>query len=110
MFHLKFQRGDYATNISCPHYDVDRRDARAFVIAYKGFTNEGGVEYLVDHYNPRLGYEGPTPFDVCFVTNDAGKTVDRIGPFLEAQHDPTMTASELAAVRHQTGKCSTNSP
>lgn len=84
MYYLKLKRGDYTTNVSCARYDVDERKGRAFVIVYKGFTHEGGVEYLVAHHNPKMGYEAPVPYDVCFITNDAGKTIDRIGPFLEA--------------------------
>lgn len=85
MFHLKFQRGDYSTNVTCQRYDVDQRKGRAFVITYKGHTSEVGTEFLVDHYNPKVGYEAPVPYDVCYVTNEAGKTVDRIGPFLTAE-------------------------
>lgn len=92
MFHLKFRRvleeGVAETNISCPHYESwlinpqpDQSLNHSDVAVYKDFTGKDGVEYHVG--GPR-----ENAYDVCFVTNDAGKTIDRIGPF----NDPKEAA------------------
>lgn len=81
MFHLKFRKVDAAEkaeieiNVSCPAYEKLIRKDVAIITVHKGYTlHDGhGVDYQVS--------DDPHAYDVCFVTNEAGKTVDRIGPF-----------------------------
>lgn len=74
MFTLKFYRqgrnGDYWWNVSTVEYAKDERDGFAFIIA-------NGVEYQVGGEAP----DSHPPYDTCWIENQSGKTIDRIGPF-----------------------------
>jgi hypothetical protein len=73
MFTLKFNRDDYQRVVSATEYDKDQRDGFAFIIA-------NGVEYQVGG----VGVHAPKshqPYNICFIENGSGKTIDRVGPF-----------------------------
>ncbi len=59
------------TSIQCPHYEVNAFDYGWSVVTYPGMTNENGVERHVTT-NDQLS----SRYDVCFVENVAGKTID----------------------------------
>jgi hypothetical protein len=74
MYTLRFRKDDYEWVVGAKEYGKDPRREFAFVIA-------NGVEYQVGGIcSPRKH----KPYDVCFVTNSEGKTIDRIGPFEES--------------------------
>lgn len=77
MFHLKFSKFRDGvvkeTNISCPRYDIYDRGEYATVSVYKSFVSDGGVDYEVCASGDERCY------DVCYITNEAGKTVGRVG-------------------------------
>lgn len=86
MFNLKLIRhgsdGDYTTRISVQHFDTHIRNSQEVSNLPVGATiipmfPNGGVEFHVGNCRP----PGEPVFDVCFVENDEGKTIDRIGPF-----------------------------
>ena len=84
MFTLKFFKhtpnGDSQTVVCCNHYEVNTHRDGAVVITYKDHTESGGVERhiaerpstMADGVHLDIGYE------VCFVENSQGKTIDRI--------------------------------
>lgn len=77
MFNIKFisesEGRDTEINVSCRRYDLIRGKERVRVSAYEKYTSENGVDFLVSAH--------PKDQRMCFITNEAGKTVDRIGPF-----------------------------
>lgn len=60
--------------ISAPHYEKYSRPTidQVDVSIYRGFTHQSGVMYKVS--------SNPETFDVCFVENVQGKTIDCIKP------------------------------
>lgn len=79
MFTLRFCTDtDYQWVVATSEYAKDIRDGFAFIIAK-------GVEYRVGG----LGKDGHKPYAVCFIENQAGKTIDRIGPYPPA-HTPNV--------------------
>lgn len=98
MFTIKFIRngsgqgsGEYCISVSTPRYDLDLRDKSAFVITYHNretgeFAGSSGTEFHIMNRNAEMEADSykhmiSRGFDVAFVTNESGKTVDRIGPF-----------------------------
>jgi hypothetical protein len=66
-----------STVVACNHYDVHEKQNHALIIA-------NGIEYRV-HGEPVIRYPAigspPRHFNVAFIENQSGKTIDRIGPF-----------------------------
>lgn len=73
MFHLRFFRPEMMDNVNVhgKRYDSRYVSGIQIVTVYDKLTSDGGgVEFKVGE-----------DFRKCYVTNEAGKTVDRIGPF-----------------------------
>lgn len=79
MFTLTFTDGSSKTVVSAQRYDFSQFDGgnAASVIIHKDYFNEGGVEFRLGE--PRLKKD--QAFSTCFVTNELGKTIDRLGPY-----------------------------
>lgn len=87
MFTLKFYRyEENATTmcaISCPHYSVYDNGVEKLVTTYKDHMDTTGVERTVGE-KLRGGNTSEQPvaynvgYDVCYVENEAGKTIDTI--------------------------------
>lgn len=81
MFHVKLCKtndigNDVQTNISCKSYHVTHfRPKSSSGRESAMVTVENGSKFEINPENEDRGYE------VCFVTNESGKTIDRIGPF-----------------------------
>lgn len=80
MFTVKFMN-HYADGtcresvVCCVHYEIYRRmgvDPVTTVTTYKDATVRSGVDR---HVSPH-----PEDYDVCFIENSAGKTIDTIRP------------------------------
>ena len=72
--------GNFWNVVSAPQYHVSERiepggtrQVGALVTVYPTVDSEGGVEYQIGM--DERGY------DTLFIENEAGKTIDRIGPF-----------------------------
>lgn len=81
MFTLKFcnyyETGDSSVaTLCCQHYNVYQFKNRVEITLYKDFTSENGVTYTIadeDIDKPR--------WQVCYVENINGKTIDKIRPY-----------------------------
>ena len=77
------------TTVSCARYDVDQtaRD-RAIVTVYKDYSGPGvQFELISQDTASREGQmpPGPVPrFEMAYVENETGKTIDKIGPLFPA--------------------------
>ena len=80
MFTVKFinfyDDGTQVENcIRCVHYEARRTSEGAWgITVYPGMTATDGVEWWVREPHDA---QGPTSFQVCYVENEAGKTVDK---------------------------------
>jgi len=80
MFTLTFTDGKSKTVVSAARYDFAefRGGQAASVTVNKDYFNDSGVDF-------RLGYKDPESASdmhaTCFVTNEAGKTIDKLGPY-----------------------------
>lgn len=79
MFTIKLYKNEEdgthkTTALACPHYDsYDHTDGSFALILYKNHLAINGTEYHIN--SPR-----PESYDIAYVENEMGKTVDRIGP------------------------------
>jgi hypothetical protein len=81
MFTLKFMEGGNSTVVSGARYDTHylltgdlARAAACIVTVYPQLTSDtAGVEFHVGGERQQYG--------VCYIENQSGKTIDRIGPF-----------------------------
>lgn len=82
MFTLKFYKhindGELVYDVlSCPHYEIQvRSDGSKTVTTYPDTVKEGGVERQIRSENCK--FKGD--YDVCYVENMHGKTIDTIRP------------------------------
>lgn len=95
MFTLKFIKnydsGQTRTAaVACPAYEFVTFGEGITVLVFKDFVQENGVSYFVG------GREDS--FDVCYVENQAGKTIDRIQASSDIKKDylPFAGAIQLA--------------
>lgn len=69
MFSIKFFKDNDQHVVSAPHYSIYKYDdGQVGVTTYKDHLDTNGVERIVSSDD----------FNVCFIENAAGKTIDRI--------------------------------
>lgn len=87
MFTLKFmQIGEDNSSrqdvVCCPHYEIVDTGTKKFVITYKDMLRNDGVERCIGEKLERTkdpeNIHVDTGYQVCFIENSAGKTIDRI--------------------------------
>ena len=83
MFTLKFCNyyDDYTrseTILCCPHYNVYRYKGKIEITLYKDYTSAEGVTYTLADKDIGIPY-----WEVCYVENVNGKTIEKIKPYYE---------------------------
>lgn len=79
MYSVKFYsyfEGDHRNTchaVSCTHYCIERFQQHAVVTTFEDHTDTKGTSRVVANDMPT------SHFHVCFVENEKGKTIDRVG-------------------------------
>lgn len=81
-----------SSSFSCPHYEVYYEGSRAVVVVHSK-TGDEGIEHII-HTSKTEPFTYNHAFDMAYVENEAGKTIDRIGPFTR----PSMEADEMVGI------------
>jgi hypothetical protein len=68
MFSIKFFKDNNENTVSAPHYSIEKYEHGVGITVYKNYYDDDGVERIV----------GEDDYDVCFIENSAGKTINRI--------------------------------
>lgn len=85
MFTLKFcsyfeEGGSTESVIACPHYEVyQHRNGAITITTYKNMTITDGVSRQLCTES-KLDEDNHSYYQVCFVLNSEGKTIDTIRP------------------------------
>jgi hypothetical protein len=80
MFTLRFENSSKTVSVCCPHYEIftyPNNDKLIGVVIYPERFTGDGVERLIAKPDS-LGDSPREAFNVCYVTNIAGVTIDTI--------------------------------
>ena len=93
MFTLTFVSGKKKTTVSAQRYDfVEHSGGQAAQVTVSKDFFDGGVEFrLADPVTNDCQW-----YTTCFVTNEAGKTIDRLGPYPPKRYDEGLSQMKSA--------------